>query len=79
MSKVAIIRTHPETVIEDYAKILELIDYQSFISKDLDTIIKINLSWSLFYPACSTPPWQLDGVIQKLIEDGFKPENIIPT
>lgn len=78
MSKVAIIRTHPETVIEDYAKILELIDYQSFIKKDLKTIIKLNLSWTKFYPACSTPPWQLEGILQKLIDDGFNTDAIIP-
>ena len=79
MSKVAIVPTKPQTVIDDYAKALDLIDYQSFIKQNLNTIIKINLSWSLFYPACSTPPWQLDAVIKKLVDDGFKPETIIPT
>jgi len=79
MSKVAIIRTQSQTVMDDYAKVIELIDYQSFIKKELDTIVKINLSWSLFYPACSTPPWQLDGLLHKLIEDGFNPEKIFPT
>ncbi|MFW9905805.1 MAG: hypothetical protein ACFFFH_15845 [Candidatus Thorarchaeota archaeon] len=78
MSKVAVLQTRPNTVIEDYGKLLDLLNYQSFIKKSLKTIIKINLSWTRFYPACSTPPWQLDGVIQKLIKDGFKPENIIP-
>jgi uncharacterized protein (DUF362 family) len=79
MSKVAILQTQPNTVIEDYGKLLDLLNYQSFIKKSLKTIIKINLSWTRFYPACSTPPWQLDGIIQKLIKDGFKPEDIIPT
>ncbi len=79
MSKVAILSTTPEQVITDYAQILDLIDYQDVLKKDIDTIIKINLSWSLFYPACSTPPWQLEGVIQKFIADGFDPAKIIPT
>jgi uncharacterized protein (DUF362 family) len=78
MSKVAILRTQPHNVIEDYSKILDLVDYQSFIKKSLKTIIKLNLSWTLFYPACSTPPWQLDGTLQKLINDGFKSEALIP-
>jgi hypothetical protein len=78
MSKVAIIPTKPQSVIEDYSTLLDLLDYQSFINKELNTIIKINLSWTLFYPACSTPPWQLDGVINKLIDDYFTPEKIIP-
>jgi hypothetical protein len=79
MSKVAILSTSPEQVVTDYSRILDLINYQNILKKDLDTIIKINLSWSLFYPACSTPPWQLEGVIQKFIEDDFDPAKIIPT
>jgi intein/homing endonuclease len=57
---------------------MDLINYQDFINKDIKTIIKINLSWSLFYPACSTPPWQLEGVMKKLNDDGFSSERIIP-
>ncbi|MFX1285636.1 MAG: LAGLIDADG family homing endonuclease [Promethearchaeota archaeon] len=79
MSKVAIIETTSQTIIEDYSKLLDLINYQSIIKKELKTIIKINLSWTLFYPACSTPVWQLDGVLNKLINDGLNPEEIIPT
>ncbi|MFW9991598.1 MAG: DUF362 domain-containing protein [Candidatus Odinarchaeota archaeon] len=78
MSKVAVINTSPEKVLDDYSKVLDLIEYQSFIKKELDTVIKINLSWSLFYPACSSPPWQLEGVIKKLIDDGYEAEKIIP-
>ncbi|MFX0123743.1 MAG: DUF362 domain-containing protein [Candidatus Hodarchaeota archaeon] len=79
MSKVAIIKTTPHNIIEDYSKLLDLIDYQSIIKRELKTIIKINLSWTLFYPACSTPPWQLDGVLNKLIDDGVDKDDIIPT
>ncbi|MHA1332084.1 MAG: DUF362 domain-containing protein, partial [Candidatus Hodarchaeales archaeon] len=78
MSKVAILHTQPKTILEDYSQLLDIIDYQSFLNKNLNTVIKINLSWSLFYPACSTPPWQLNGVLKKLIEDGFAKENIFP-
>jgi len=79
MSKVALISTGPRSVIDDYGKLMDLLNYQSFIKKELNTIIKINLSWSLFYPACSTPPWQLDGVLQKLSADGFQANKILPT
>ena len=40
-------------------------------------MLKINISWQHFYPSCSTSPWQLDGVINTLKEDGFK--DLIPT
>ncbi|MFX0016539.1 MAG: DUF362 domain-containing protein [Promethearchaeota archaeon] len=79
MSKVAVIETTPQNIIEDYSKLLDLIDYQSIVKKELKTIIKINLSWTKFYPACSTPPWQLDGVLNKLIDDGANSNDIIPT
>ncbi len=79
MSKVAIIPTNPKSVLDDYSNLMDLINYQEFIKKELNTIIKINLSWSLFYPACSTPPWQLEGVLSKLVTDGFQSEKIIPT
>ncbi|MHA2101657.1 MAG: DUF362 domain-containing protein, partial [Candidatus Kariarchaeaceae archaeon] len=79
MSKVAIIPTNPKSVLDDYSNLMDLINYQEFIKKELNTIIKINLSWSLYYPACSTPPWQLDGVLNKLLSDGFKSDKIIPT
>ncbi len=79
MSKVAIIPTNPKSVLDDYSNLMDLINYQEFIKKELNTIIKINLSWSLFYPACSTPPWQLEGVINKLVSDGFQSDKILPT
>ncbi len=78
MAQVAIVQTTSNQVIDDYSRVLDLINYQNFLQKDLDTIIKINLSWSLFYPACSTPPWQLDGVLKKLTDDGFDPNRIFP-
>jgi len=75
MSKVAVVRTTVDSVIEDYKKLLRLLDYQKFLPEANSTIIKINLSWTLFFPACSTPPWQLEGVLKTLREDGY--ENLV--
>ena len=47
-------------------------DYQEFLPKDKDTALKINISWQYYYPACSTTPWQLEGVIKTLLDDGYK-------
>lgn len=47
-------------------------DYQEFLPKDKDTALKINISWHYYYPACSTTPWQLEGVIKTLLDDGYK-------
>ena len=69
MPKVAVLKTTPETVLEDYKKLMHLAEYKKFISKKNDTILKLNLSWSLYYPACSTQPWQLEGVLKTLVDD----------
>jgi uncharacterized protein (DUF362 family) len=64
MSKVAVLKTSPMTVVNDYSRLIELADYRRFLSRDV--LLKLNLSWSKYYPACSTQPWQLEGVIKKL-------------
>ncbi len=75
-SKVAVLFTSPEKVFEDYHRLMNLADYQSVIPQKRDTALKINISWHKFYPACSTTPWQLEGVIKSMLADGYIPELI---
>ena len=75
-STVAIVRTKPSTVLEDYHRLMNLADYQSVVAKDADTALKINISWHFFYPGASTTPWQLEGVIRAMKKDGYAPELI---
>ena len=75
-SKVAVLKTSPETVVEDYIKLMKLADFETALPKDKDTILKINISWHYYFPACSTTPWQLDGITQALKDAGYK--NLIP-
>ena len=72
MSKVAIIKTSPRTVLEDYHRLMNLAGYQDVIAVDAETALKINISWHFFYPAASTTPWQLEGVIRAMLKDGYK-------
>lgn len=76
VSKVAILRTSPETVLEDYHRLMNLAGYQKVIKKDIDTALKINISWHYFYPGSSTVPWQLDGVIRTMKRDGYSSDLI---
>ncbi len=69
--KVAILRTRPETVLEDYARLMELAGFRQALPQDKETILKINISWQTWYPACSTTPWQLEGVIRALQAAGY--------
>ena len=76
-ARVVVLKTSPGLILEDYRKLLHLAEYQSFIPKDGDTLIKINLSWTKYFPSCSTQPWQLEGVVKTLLEDGFEKERLI--
>lgn len=71
MGRVAVLYTTPETVIDDYARLLDLADYQTALLPDIDTFLKVNISWQHYFPACSSAPWQIDGVARKLMADGF--------
>jgi len=70
--KVAILKTRPTTVLDDYARLMELAGFREALPKDKETILKINISWQTWYPACSTAPWQLEGVIRALQNAGYK-------
>lgn len=75
-SKVAILRTRPATVLADYHRLMNLAGYRDVIAPDADTALKINISWHFFYPSSSTTPWQLEGVIRAMKQDGYRPELI---
>ena len=78
-SKVAVLKTSPDTVLEDYHRLLKSIDYLDFLDKSQDVLLKINVSWHHWYPACSTTPWQLDGVIRSLLKDGYRKDQLVST
>lgn len=77
-AKVVVLKTTPETVVSDYKKLMHLSEYEKFISKENDTLIKLNLSWTKYFPSCSSQPWQVEGVIKTLIDDGYKKDKLLP-
>jgi len=72
LSKVGLMKTSSNTIIDDYSSLMRSVNYQKFLPKNKKTIIKLNLSWTLYFPACSTQPWQLEGVLKTLLDDGYK-------
>ena len=74
--QIFVVKTSPETILKDYAKLMHIANYEKFYPKNQKTIIKLNLSWSKFFPSCSSPPWQVEGVLKTMIEDGYDPKNI---
>jgi uncharacterized protein (DUF362 family) len=77
-SQVAVLRTRPETVVGDYARLMRLVKYDQVLPRDRDLIVKLNLSWTKYFPACSSQPWQVDGVLTTLLEDGYDRARIFP-
>ena len=78
MSTVAVVNTTPKTIFDDVEKVMELGEFKKTFSPNIKTILKLNLSWSLFYPACSTHPYIFDGLVKYLINNDFSPEKIVP-
>lgn len=70
-SRVAILRTTPETVLKDYGRLCELAGIKEALDPSAKTILKDNISWHLMYPSSNTTPWQLEGTIMALKENGF--------
>ena len=71
-SKVAVVYSTPETVFDDVARAMHLADYEATLPKDVATLLKINISWQHYYPACSSTPWQIEGVIKTMQADGYR-------
>jgi len=71
-SVVSVIRTSPETVIEDYGRLMDLANYRDALDPNASTILKNNISWHMLYPSANTTPWQIEGVAKKMQADGFE-------
>ena len=77
-SAVALLRTRPETVVEDYGRLMRLVKYDQVLPRNQELILKLNLSWTKYFPACSSQPWQVDGVATTLCADGYDRARIFP-
>jgi uncharacterized protein (DUF362 family) len=59
-------------------RLLNLAGCREAVDPSIPTLLKLNLSWTKYFPACSSQPWQVDGVIAGLLQEGYAPERIIP-
>ncbi|MBM3143543.1 MAG: DUF362 domain-containing protein [Chloroflexi bacterium] len=69
--KVAVVKTSPETIFDDIRDVMQKAGFEAALPKSNRTGLKINISWQTWYPACSTTPWQLEGVIKTLKDAGY--------
>jgi uncharacterized protein (DUF362 family) len=70
-SIVAVIKTKPETVIQDIDRLMRLAKVENALAKGVTTILKDNISWHFPFPGANTTPWQLEGTILSLKNNGF--------
>jgi len=65
-SKVAVLRVHPDHVLDDIDRLHALAGAESALARGAPTILKDNISWHFPFPAANTTPWQLEGTIRAL-------------
>jgi len=70
-SKVAVLKTGPDTVLKDFGELLRLAGAEQTLKRGATTILKDNISWHYPFPAANTTPWQMEGTILALREAGF--------
>jgi uncharacterized protein (DUF362 family) len=71
-ARVAVVRTRPESVLDDVGVMMRGLEYMKTLAPDRRTILKDNISWHLPFLSANTTPWQLEGVLRALREDGYE-------
>lgn len=77
-AKVAVLFTSPDSVLDDYTKVMELASWKETLGAERELLLKLNLSWTKYFPSCSSQPWQLEGVLKTLLDGGYNPDTVIP-
>ena len=62
-SKVSVLYTSPDTVLQDFERLMTMAEMRKHLDKKSSTILKDNISWHYPFPSANTTPWQLEGVI----------------
>lgn len=77
-SVVSVLFTSPATILEDYRRLMELASWRRHLTGERELLLKLNLSWTKYFPSCSSQPWQLEGVLRTLLDGGYNPELLLP-
>ena len=65
-STVAVLKTKPETVLEDYVRLMEMAGIADALDPAKTTILKDNISWHLPMPGANSTPWQIEATVMAL-------------
>ncbi|MFQ5453605.1 MAG: DUF362 domain-containing protein [Candidatus Zixiibacteriota bacterium] len=69
---VTVIKTRPEIVLGDIEQLMKKAHFEEMLPKDKTVILKDNISWHFPFFGANTTPWQLEGVILSLQNNGYK-------
>ena len=70
-SKVAVLKTTPETVLDDYVRLMEMAGITDALDPAKTTILKDNISWHFPMPGANSTPWQIEATVMALKKHGF--------
>lgn len=73
---VAVVKTTPKTFFDDVKRVMDAANAPDHIINEAEIAIKLNLSWSKFFPSCSTHPYTFDAVMKALLSYGKDPKEI---
>lgn len=68
---VAVLYTSANTVVADIGRAMRMAGFPEALDKTAPTALKVNISWQHWYPGCSSTPWQIEGIVRALREEGF--------
>jgi uncharacterized protein (DUF362 family) len=69
---VAVLKTTPDSVMPDIARLMDLAGAAEALDPAATTILKDNISWHLPFLSANTTPWQLEGTIRALRASGYE-------
>jgi uncharacterized protein (DUF362 family) len=70
-AKVAVLYTSAPKVVDDIGRAMRMADFTTALDRTAPTALKVNISWQHWYPGCSSTPWQIEGIVKALREEGF--------
>ncbi len=76
-SKVAVVSATPETILEDYSRVLTLAGLAELASPSQRLAILLDLVWNRYQPAAGPAPWQLEGVLRALRKLHLEPSEFV--
>jgi hypothetical protein len=77
-SLVSVVFTKPESVLDDYNRVMDLASWTTHLGGERELLLKLNLSWTKYFPSCSSQPWQLEGVLRTLLGGNYDPDKLLP-